>query len=405
MKLLFKLLKQNINIWQLVGFVFANLVGAVIVLVGCKAFMDIDKMSKGDDGVLSSGFFVLSKPVNGVTTITNLFGMEYYFGENEIEELKKNSAVKGVGRFNAANFIVDAKVEWKGLKLSTDVFLESVPDEYIDVNLAEIPNVESWAADVNDEGCTIPLIIPKGYVALYNFGYAASRGLPQISEKMLSKFPVTLIMEGNGIVRRYKAQICGYSNRINTVLAPEAFIKDANALFAPDVKPKPKRLIVAVDSSKDSEGLLEYVNEKGYTVEGGEMVRLQSFVNAVLFVIIAIGVLVSLLAFSLLLISILLLIEKNKEKFLNLYSIGYPVAQIAAPYRILVIFVDVAVWIAALAMAMVSYSRFEVILQSVEPEFTASSPLFMIAPAILLSLLFVLIHLYMVGRQIQRICK
>lgn len=407
MKLLLKLLKKNLNVWQVVGFVFANLVGAIIVLMGYKAYMDINELNNNEEGVFSSGFIVLSKPVNGATTISNILGVEYYFKNSEIEELKKHPSVKGVGCFNAANFEVDAKVNWKGLKLSTDIFLESVPDEYIDVDLSNIPNVDSWDADVNDEKRIVPIIIPKGYVSLYNFGYAASRGLPQISEKVLSKFPITIILRGkeNGITREYTAQICGYSSRINTVLVPQKFIQEANAFFAPEVESKPKRLIVSIDATKDGDELLAYAKEKNYTIEGGDAVRLQTFVNVVLIIVIAIGALVSLLAFSLLLISILLLIEKNKEKFLNLHSIGYSVNQIAAPYQMLTLIVDVAVWLLALIVALLLYSMFETTLCNVEPEFVATSAMYMIVPAFLLSLLFVIMHRIMIKRQIKKICK
>lgn len=405
MKLLLKLLKRNLNVWQVVGFVFANLIGAIIVLMGYKAYQDINDLTENDEGVLSSGFIVLSKPVNGMTTITSAVGIDNYFSKSEIEELEKLPSVKGVGCFKAANFEVDAKIDWKGLRLSTDVFLESVPNEYIDVDINNIPNVDGWAADVNDENCIVPVIIPKSYVALYNFGYASSRGLPQISENVLTNFPITLILKGNGEVREYKAQICGYSARINTVLVPEQFIDDANAVFAPDVEPTPKRLIVAVDAKKESDELLEYAGSKKYTIEGGDVVRVQTFVNVVLIVVIAIGALVSLLAFSLLLISILLLIEKNKEKFINLHSIGYSVEQIAAPYQMLTLVVDVVVWVIALLVAMALYSSFESMLIIISPEFVANSSLYMLVPALVLCLLFVIMHRYMIKRQIKRICK
>ena len=66
MRLLFRLLKKNVNFWQMAGFAFANLVGAVIVLFGIQAYKDAASVLSAPDSVLSSNFLVLSKPVSAV---------------------------------------------------------------------------------------------------------------------------------------------------------------------------------------------------------------------------------------------------------------------------------------------------------------------------------------------------
>lgn len=60
------------------------------------------------------------------------------------------------------------------IHLSTEMFFESVPDEYVDVNL------DKWLFD--KETRVIPIIIPRNYLNLYNFGFAQSRSLPKLSE-------------------------------------------------------------------------------------------------------------------------------------------------------------------------------------------------------------------------------
>lgn len=49
-----------------------------------------------------------------------------------------------------------------GLHMSTAMFFESVPDEYVDVNL------DKWEFDENER--VVPIIIPRNYLNLYNFG-------------------------------------------------------------------------------------------------------------------------------------------------------------------------------------------------------------------------------------------
>ena len=50
LKLLFKLLKQNISVWQVCGFVVANLLGGVIVLIGIQAYQDFDRLMNKERG-------------------------------------------------------------------------------------------------------------------------------------------------------------------------------------------------------------------------------------------------------------------------------------------------------------------------------------------------------------------
>ena len=68
-------------------------------------------------------------------------------------------------------------MEQVGLKMSTDLFFESVPDAYVDVNS------EQWYFDFEEP--VVPIIIPRNYLNLYNFGFAQSRSLPQLSEGVM----------------------------------------------------------------------------------------------------------------------------------------------------------------------------------------------------------------------------
>ena len=83
-------------------------------------------------------------------------------------------------------------------------------------------------------------------------------------------------------------------------------------------------------------------------IEGNaDTLKMKSFVYGLLIVVMLIGTIISLLAFLLLMISILLLIEKNKEKFINLHSLGYSIRQISMPYTVLVVVANSVVWLSA----------------------------------------------------------
>lgn len=100
-----------------------------------------------------------------------------------------------------------------GLHMSTAMFFESVPDEYVDVNL------DKWEFDENER--VVPIIIPRNYLNLYNFGFAQSRSLPQLSEGVMGMVNLDIRITGAGHTENFKGKIAGFSNRLNTILVPK----------------------------------------------------------------------------------------------------------------------------------------------------------------------------------------
>lgn len=400
-RLLFKLLRQNISLWQTVGFVIANLIGGAIVLVGIQAYQDFDRFVKKENGLLSEGYVVVTKPVNTLSTISSLVGMKPVFRTNEIEELRQHPNVSDVGVFSSANFRIRGSFSLGDLGISTDLFMESVPDRFIDV---KFDSPSDWHASV--DGNFVPVIIPRKYLNIYNYGYAATKGLPQLAEGLTSAFPIMMNVAGNGHRQSYNARIVGYTDRLNTILVPESFLKEANDRFATTSNEAPSRLIVTVNSDKGKNDFLDFLAQKGYRIEGDtESLKLQTLVNGILWVVIGTGGIVSILAFSLLLISILLLIEKNREKFVNLYSMGYSVPQIARPYTILVAMVDGIVWLIAIALVSLAYPRLFAFISVISPDLQLASllPLWLVAVAF--AVVFILFHRWMIIRQLRKICE
>ena len=86
-----------------------------------------------------------------------------------------------------------------GIRLSTEMFFESVPDEYVDVSL------DKWHFD--EDARVIPIIIQRNYLNLYNFGFAQSRSLPKLSEGLMSLVQMDVMMRGNRRVEQYKGNI------------------------------------------------------------------------------------------------------------------------------------------------------------------------------------------------------
>ncbi|MFN2366110.1 MAG: hypothetical protein ABR523_06570, partial [Desulfurivibrionaceae bacterium] len=66
--------------------------------------------------------------------------------------------------------------------LQSDVFIEALPDAY----LANIPDGWSWSPDAE----TVPILVPRLFLNLYNFGFAPGKGLPQIAPQMARRVPL-----------------------------------------------------------------------------------------------------------------------------------------------------------------------------------------------------------------------
>lgn len=395
MRLLFKLLRKNTNLWQMGVFALANLVGAVIVLVGIQAYRDAGQVLKAPDSVMKNNFLVISKPVSTMTTIAGSLGAgPRSFSEKEIQEIASLEGVKSVATFRTALFPVYGGVSFGGISASTEMFVESVPDEFLDVD----PKI--WTASINEE--FVPVVIPRTYLNFYNYGFAASRGTPQLGEDLFSKVPLRLIFSGPDTRRRYTGKIVGLSERMNTILVPDGFLEEANKLFAVEEPKKPTRVILEADVDASAE-LMEYIDSKGYVIDGGgeDTVRLLSVVRTIISILVALGLLVSALSFFLLLVSILLLVEKNRYKNETLHQLGYPAGMIALPYQALALGVDVLVWLAATLITFGLYPLLSGMMQTLTPDFIPAGPWLVILSGVGFCLLFAITHVLVIRHKIR----
>ncbi len=404
MRLLFKLLRQNVSVGQILGFVFVNLLGGLIVLLGVQGYNDFDSFSNSGDNILSSSHIVVTKPVTTAQTFGSVLGVRPKFSKKEIEELEALSSVSAVGEFVPAQFEVKVLLSIGNSRVSSDIFLEAVPDEFILSDYKSLGGAEEpWSAGVDSK--KVPIILPRNYINLYNFGYATANGMPQISDELLSSFPVRLQFSTEKGKIKYDAVVCGLTSKINTILVPWDFMLAINEEYAPGEKADVSRIIINTKANETDDSLLDFIAEKGYVIEGdASHMRLQSLVFGIIFVVIGVGALFSILAFFMLVISILLLIEKNKEKITNLYSMGYSVRQVARTYELMVLVVDTVVWLVAATVATVVYPGFSEMIENSSPGFEPASLLSVWVMALLLTLLFVSLHCMIIHRQVKKHC-
>ncbi len=335
MNLLWKLLREHVSVTQLVGFFVANLLGMLIILFGLQFYADILPLFQGKDAFFKREFLIVSKPVS---TLGSLLGGKGTFSAREIQGFRDQPFTRQVGTFTSSLYDVSASIGMlgTGMQVGTEMFFESVPDDYIDVN------AQAWTYEEGSR--TISIILPRNYLNLYNFGFAQSRNLPKLSEGVLSMIRLEIRLSGGGHVEVYDGRIVGFSNRLNTILVPEAFMNWANHYYAPGKKAEPSRLIVEVNNPADEE-IVKYIQARGYEVEGNTLDAgktvwfLQILVGIVLFI----GIVITFLSFYILILSIFLLLQKNTKKMQTLLLIGYSPVQVVLPYQVLAVGLNLGV--------------------------------------------------------------
>lgn len=335
-----KLLRRNLSHGQLIGFTVANVVGLTVILVGLLFYFDSRHSTASDDGYFGADYVVISKHVDGIgfTPVG--------FDSAEIQDIARQPWVNKLGRFTASRFAVSGTVGVGGRGFSSYMFLESVPDEFFDVKPRD------WSFRPGQH--FVPIVISKDYLTLYNFGFALPQGLPQVSEEVVGAVPIQLrIMGQNFQSQDFEAAIVGFSSRLNTIAVPQSFMDWANARFAPDSAkvPPPSRLILNVDPLA-SRPMRQYFDQHGIEVGGSkdDNSQISEFLGLMSAVITGNGVLISTLAFFILLLSIFLLLLKSRLKLRYLMLLGFSPRELGAYYERLVVVVNVSITVVALAL-------------------------------------------------------
>lgn len=341
MTLVWKLLRRHVSVAQLLGFFFANLLGMLIVLLSVQFYFDLKPLILGDDnGAIKGDFIIVSKQVGGISSDNS-------FDEEEIAEVQNQRFVKSVGMFTASRFKVYGMMGiGGGPSMGTQMFFESVPDKFVDVNSTQ------WKVTESGDGVPIvPIILPRNYLSLYNFGFAQSQSLPQISEGTVSMMDITLRFRGNGQEEYMRGKVVGFSSRINTILVPDDFLRQCNMRFASDEDTRHSRLILEVSNPAD-DAIPLFMQEKGYEIDEGKLDagKMMYFLRLVSGIVMAVGILISALSLYILMLSIFLLVQKNTQKLRNLLLIGYSPVRVSLPYQLLAIGVNVLVLCLALAL-------------------------------------------------------
>lgn len=373
----------------------ANLCGMTIVLAAVQFATDIIPMFTGSDSFMKPGQMVMAKHVSTVRTLT---GKAPTFTQKEIADVRHQPFVSDVGTFTPSLFSVVATLgsQKLGVEFSTEMFFEAVPDAFMDVDTSR------WHWKEGDE--EVPIVLPRNYLNLYNFGFASSQGLPALSESLVSMVKIRFILRGSAGRKDLTGRVVAFSKKLNTILVPQAFMDEMNTTLSPERKPEPSRLIVTVSNPAD-ERIANYLDDHSYETEAddAEAARTAHLLRIIISIVLVVGLIISALAFYVLLLSIFLLLQKNTEKIDTLLLIGYSPQAVARPYHLLTISLNTLVLILSVIIVLLLRGYYLPLFGQLYPSYSAAS----LSPALLtgvaLYLLVTLLNYAAIRRKVMSV--
>jgi len=365
--MIWKLLRQHISLPQLLGFAVANFAGMLIVLMAYQFYRDVIPVFNQPDNFMRGNYLILAKKTAAS------------FADEEIDQLAQQPFVTRVAPFESANYRADVRMGVNGQQLvNSELFFESVPDSFVDLPLS------NW--DYTAEARQVPVILPRSYLSMYNFGIAQSRKLPKINEGLVGMIDFRINIKGD----EYKGKVVGFTNRLNTILVPQKFMTWSNSRYG-DGDDLPTRLIFEVSNPADDR-IATWIDGQGYELETGDLnaEKTTYFLRLVAVLVMGVGLVISILSFYILMLSIFLLVQKNADKLQNLLLIGYSPARVARPYQWLTIGLNAVVLALALALLWLLRGYWLDVLYTLFPDMRTPTMM----PAVLLGLgLFLLVSL------------
>ena len=341
--IIWKLLRQHISKGQLIGFAIANLIGLTIVLLAVQFYRDVRPVFNDEESFIRKDYLIITRAVTGAGA---MMGNNGEFTETDISDLEGQPWCRQVGEFLNSDFAIDARLGvGSGHAMRSQFFFEAIPDEFIDIDPAE------WGFSPSKP--EVPVIISRDYLSLYNFGFAATQGMPRISEGQAEMIPLDFTLSGNGLRDNMPGRIVGFSNRLNTVIVPQEFMEWANKRYGTGIPQRPQRLIVEVNSP-GAVKIEQYMNDHHYEVAGDKMSSSKAnyFLTVISGIVIAVGIIISLLSFFVLMLSIYLLLQKNTQKIQDLLLLGYSPNQVSKHYIMLVVGLNAAVLVFAIILML-----------------------------------------------------
>ena len=125
----------------------------------------------------------------------------------------------------------------------------------------------------------------------------------------------------------------------------------------------------------------------------------------IIMIVLAIGLVITVLSFYILMLSIYLLVQKNAEKLENLMLIGYSPARTARPYQLLTLVLNLLVFVLALLVLWIVRGYYMELVTALYPEMASGTLLPAVVVGLLLLLVVSVINVFAIRRKVLSIWK
>ena len=389
-KLLWKLLRQHISPLQLTGFFLANFIGIVIVLLGFQFYHDVRPVFTAADGFMQANHLIVSKHIG---TSDAFSSKSRAFTRAEMDELSGQPFIKEVGAFTSTEYKATLAMGINGeTVLHTDMFFESVPDHFAQVS------AEEWHYAPGDS--IVPVVVPRAWLTVYNFGFARLRSLPPVSDGLASSIRIDIEVSGSS--QHYVGRVVAFSSRTATLLVPQSFVDDTNNRFAPGKQSPPTRLIVETVSPADTR-IADWLEHSHLDTDDDLLATSKAarLLQLLTTIVVAVGVLIVLLSLLVLLLSIHLLMQKNRYKTETLLLLGYSRRSVARPYHQLAAGLYLLTLVLALGLVVVLRPIYLQPLFVLYPQLPDGSLLPAFLLAIVLAVVLVMVNAAAINRKVR----
>lgn len=280
------------------------------MLTAFEAYLNINKMVAEQK---KKGQFLL---VNKKISLVNTLGLaRSNFSLAEIKALQTAPFTRRLGYLESNHFQATLSAS-KFINFSTIAFFESVPDEFLDEPTPEF----HWREGQR----RLPIVVSQDFLNLYNFGFALSKNLPQVSREAIKMVPFEVSISGPGGSEVFEGQIVGFSERISSVLVPPAFMKWANKEIAQHREEPPSRVILQVESISDPSITNFLANNRMITdLERLQLGKTGNILNLALKVASLLGLVFLTLAFILFSTNFSLILAEAQNDIRLLIELGY----------------------------------------------------------------------------------
>jgi hypothetical protein len=238
-----------------VQFLFATagaLIGLTALCLSFQLTLDVRSFHSGEEDLFGPNSVVIQKKV---TKLSSLGMNNTDFSNEEITALENKEFITDVAPFESADFrVAISEVKGDGLPpFYADMFFQSIPDRFMDVDVDWV-----WT----EESEYVPIVLPRDFLMIINYGIAQSQGFNQISEELMMAARLTIHLKGEKNNDKKIGRVVGFSQKISSILVPKSFLDYSNAAFGNGNNLQPNRIFITTvdDSYGDLEELMEEMN-------------------------------------------------------------------------------------------------------------------------------------------------